>query len=260
MRTHEDRNRIISHLKGDVLRHIVTLKMLQLYGDAIEFRFVQGTGGWALLSLLPVVMSDFDRQTYPEAKFVVLVDGTSQASKLDLLENLPAGRLVIKSYDASVTRFALGRLGARKVRSFRSFTLPPAGPVEAAPAGVIESEALVPEIIQMFSHNGYLEAELAIHFAARARWYAIQDGVRKISAGFVFRNFDLVWEIGGLFTVPGFRRQGHARKIVAAALNHLVAQKLVPRYQVRADNLESIRLAESTGLQPFLQMDHLLTH
>jgi mannobiose 2-epimerase len=53
---------------------------------------------------------------------------------------------------------------------------------------------------------------------------------------------------------------GHARKIVTAALNNLVTRNLVPRYQVRSDNIESIRLAESAGLQEFLQMDHFVVN
>jgi GNAT superfamily N-acetyltransferase len=253
-----DREVITSRLRQDVLRHVVTLKMLHYYGDSMELRFAQDDAGWALLSLLPVRVSDFDRQTYPEADSVVLVDGDSEGLKSVLLERLPPGRLVIKAHDDFTRRFALQALGAQRARSFKSFTLPSQARLEPAPTGIVESETLDPEIAGILSGNGYTGPELARLFAAGARWYAIEEGGRYISAGFVFPNFDKVWEVGGLFTEPGRRRRGHARRIVAAALGHLAARKLVPRYQVRSDNLESARLAESAGLREFLQMDHFV--
>jgi ribosomal protein S18 acetylase RimI-like enzyme len=255
-----ERDLIVSCLRSDLLRHIVTLKMLRLFGEAIELRFAQDDNGWALLSFLPVQISQFDRETYPDADFVVLIDGTSDGSKAILAEKLPPGRLVIKSYDAWVRQFVQDRFRVKKVRSFISFTRSIDAHLETAPGGVAESETLVPEMAQIFSHNGYGGAELAGHFAAGARWFAVQDDGRNVSAGFVFRNFDVVWEIGGLFTEPNYRRQGHARKIVAAALHHLMTRQFIPRYQVRSDNIESIRLAEAAGLHEFLQMDHFLTN
>jgi hypothetical protein len=45
---------------------------------------------------------------------------------------------------------------------------------------------------------------------------------------------------------------------VAAALSYLIEHGQIPRYQVRSDNLPSIRLAEASGLREFLRMDHLL--
>ncbi len=260
MGSHASRDLIRSRLQHDVLRHIVTLKMLQLHGEAIELRFAEDGDGWALVSLLPVQVSDFDRRAYAESRFVVLVDGTSAASKLALLEGLPTDRLVIKTYDDLVRRFALARLRARRVQTFVSLTLPAGARPEAAPPGVVESGVLVPEVARMLSNNGYTLEDLASQFAAGARWFATQEGGRTVSAGFVFPNFDAVWEIGGLFTEPGWRRQGRARSIVVAALSHLVSRSRVPRYQARSDNLESIRLAQAAGLREFLRLDHLLAN
>jgi predicted GNAT family acetyltransferase len=48
------------------------------------------------------------------------------------------------------------------------------------------------------------------------------------SAGFVFRNFESVWEIGGVFTHPEFRRHGLARQVVAAALSYLIEHGQIP--------------------------------
>jgi len=260
MRIRASRDLIRSRLQRDVLRHVVTLKMLQLYGDAIELKFAEDGDGWALLSLLPAEMSDFDRRAYAESRFVVLVDGTSAGSKLTLLEGLPSDRLVIKTYDDLVRQFALARLRARKVRSFVSLTVPAGTRLEEKPSGVVESGLLAPEVARMLSNNGYTPEELAGQFAAGARWFATQEAGKTVSAGFVFPNFDSVWEIGGLFTEPGWRRQGRARSIVIAALNYLTARGRVPRYQAQSDNIGSVRLAQAAGLREFLRLDHLLAN
>lgn len=258
MKKQEERDLVQSRLQGDVLRHIVTLKMLRLFGGVIDLRFAQDAQGWALLTLLPVRVSDFDRRTYPDAESVALVDGTSDTLKERLLEGLPRVRLVIKTYDESVRQFALNRLRASKARSYISFSRPGGANPGAEPSGIVESGTLVPEIARMLAKNGYFAEELAGHFSAGARWFAVREGEANISAGFVFPNFEPVWEIGGLYTEPDRRRQGHARSVVAAALGHLAARGSIPRYQVRSDNVESIRLAEAAGLQEFLRMDHFL--
>jgi ribosomal protein S18 acetylase RimI-like enzyme len=258
MTDHGDREVITSRLRQDVLRHVVTLKMLHFFGDSMELRFAQDDAGWALLSLLPVRVSEFDRQVYPNADTVVLVDGVSDALKSALLAGLPAGRLVIKAHDDFTRKFALEALGAQRALSFRSFTLPPTARLEPAPTGIMESEALDPEIARILARNGYTGPELARFFAAGARWYAIEEAGRYVSAGFVFPIFERVWEVGGLYTEPDHRRRGHARRIVAAALGHLAARNLITRYQVRSDNLESVRLAETAGLREFLRIDHFV--
>ena len=105
-----NREVIVSCLRHDLLRHIVTLKMLRAYGESMELRFVMEDGGWALLSLLPARVSEFDRQAYPEADLVVLVDGSSDALKEGLLEGLPPGQLVARACDGPTRRFAAAGL------------------------------------------------------------------------------------------------------------------------------------------------------
>jgi GNAT superfamily N-acetyltransferase len=263
---------IVSLLEGDILRHVVTLKMLHLHGDALDLRFAQDDDGWALLTSFPARTFAYDSQTYPDSDTIILVDGSSDAAKARLLKELPRGRLVIKTYDASVKQYAQRGLGATMVRSFLSYTTFPAAPHAPNPSQmgddgssqtpgaprVLDSDKPSPEIGAMLAQNGYLDHELAAYFRDGSRWFAIKEGREFVSAGFVFRNFGPVWEVGGLYTKPDHRRKGHARVIVAAALRHLARKSLIPRYQVRSDNLPSIQLAESAGLQEFLRMDHFL--
>jgi RimJ/RimL family protein N-acetyltransferase len=85
-----------------------------------------------------------------------------------------------------------------------------------------------------------------------------------VSACFVFANFDApaeplrIWEIAGLHTVEGERHKGYARQVVETALHLLRAQGTIPRYQIREDNVPSMRLAESVGLRQFLTTEHFL--
>lgn len=166
--------------------------------------------------------------------------------------------MVIKTYDKAVKSYSKDRWAARLARSFISFTASESLTSAQRSPEVTDGTALSSDLAQMFAANGYLDSEIIRHFAEGARWFAILNGAKARSVGFVFRNFESVWEIGGVLTQPDFRRRGLARQIVAAALSYLVEHGQIPRYQVRSDNLPSIKLAEASGLREFLRMDHLL--
>jgi len=251
---------ILSRLRADPLRHIVTLKMLHMHGDTIRTIPLEDESGWALLSMFPVHVSEFDRQTYPGMQQVILIDGTSERNKLKLLRGLPAQSVVVKTYDDAIKKYLVRQLDAEPALSFLSFTGSPGGTSGTPMPGLIESTSLNDEAVRLFGYNGYEPAKLDRYFADGARWFGVRAGGRIVSVCFVFRNFETVWEIGGVFTELTHRRQGLARGVVSAALNHLLTVGLTPRYQVRSDNVESIRLAETAGLKEFLRMSHYLVH
>ncbi len=251
-------DRTLALLRSDCLRHIVTLKMLHVGGAAVECRLREDKNGWGLLSLFSTRVFEYDQQTYPDRDWIILIDGTSDTAKSTLLEELPVGALVVKTYDVAVKEFLTRQYRAAPVRSFVSFTSPPGGPPYSPIREIVESSQFEPGVAEMFAANGYLENELARHFADGARWFGIRAAGRVVSACFVFRNFETVWEIGGVFTQPELRRQGLARQVVAAALHYLHQSHCLPRYQVRSDNLASIDLAKAFGLREFLRMDHFL--
>jgi ribosomal protein S18 acetylase RimI-like enzyme len=258
MLSDKELGKIMLLLRAAPLQHVVTLKMLHLLGSGVDFRFIEGSDGWALRSLFPANAFEYDRQTYPDQELVVLIDGTSTSAKLELLGGLPRVPLVVKTYDKSVAAHLESKRSASRVRSFLSFTTDDTEQLPPVPPGILLGTVLNPEVSRMFASNGYQDSELARHFADGARWFFAQKQGRGCSAGFVFRNFESVWEIGGLYTEPEYRRQGLGRQIVAAALRHLVGSGRIPRYQVRSDNEPSIRLALASGLKEFLRMDHFL--
>lgn len=258
MRHGNDICRISSLLRTAPLQHVVTLKMLHLLGSSIEFRLLEVPSGWALMSQFSASAFEYDRQTYPDRELVVLIDGTSADAKLDLLGGLPNRRLVVKTSDCAVGAHLGASRSARAARSFLSFTSAENMAPKPKAAGIVEGTDLMPEVARMFAQNGYLESELGRHFADGARWFATRHQGKICSAGFVFRNFEAVWEIGGIYTEPEYRRQGFGRKIVAAALSELLGTNRIPRYQVRSDNKPSINLARASELVEFLRMDHLL--
>ncbi len=248
----------LPRLSADRLRHIVTLKMLHLYGDQVQVVPLEDASGWALMTLLPTQISDFDRHTYPTTELVVLIDGSSIKNKIELLQGLPDAPLVVKTYDEPIKLYLRSQFQAEPALSFISFTATGAPPQVSTPIEVIESTTPDDEATRLFSYNGYEPAELARYFADGARWFGIREGGRLISVCLVYRNFETVWEIAGVYTEPDRRAQGHARNVVRAALAHLLASGLIPRYVVRFDNTASIRVAEAVALKEFLRVDHYL--
>ena len=260
MVTDAELSRACALLETDLLPNVVTLKMLNCYRDAISVRLLSQGEQWAMLSLLPVQASGFDRSSYPDVDVIAFIDGNDQAAKSALLDALPRRRVVVKTGDDSLQAKLLRRPQATRTCTFLSFTSPPQGLGEYAPGRdqVVESTAWEGAAWQLFQGNGYAGDELETYFSNGARWFGIERDGRIVSACFVFQNYRRVWEVAGVRTHPGYQRQGLAGQAVAAALRWLAAQRLIPRYQARTDNLGSVRLAAGCGLVQFLRFDHYL--
>jgi ribosomal protein S18 acetylase RimI-like enzyme len=245
-------------LRSDPLRHLVALKMLSLYGDQAELKLVRGVDGWALSTTLPIHVTAFDSKNYPSAEFFVLIDGTDPASMLELLGELPRTEVIVKTSHQPVSDHAVSHLGGRALRTFISFTAGKrvrANDIE----DVTEEGKLTRDVADaLVAAGGYGRSELAEAFQQGARSFAIRRQGRAISACFVYPNFETIWEIAGVFSQPEHRGQGHARRVVTAALRHLAAANLQARYQVTADNAASLRLASSLGLREFLRVTHVV--
>jgi GNAT superfamily N-acetyltransferase len=232
--------------------------MLNSYGDAMTMTLHRDGPDWALLSLLPVRASDWDRKMYPDAEYIAFVEGSSSALKLGMLEKLPDCRLVVKTGDPRVQEFLSRRPGAARVTSFRSFTTGPESEKARGTPGALPEEGRDDTPWHLFALNGYEPDELRRYFENGARWFGCRLGDGLRAACFVYQNYKEVWEIAGVYTEPAFRRRGLARAVVVAALIWLRSQGKIPRYQVREDNTASISLAESCGLVEFLRVDHFV--
>jgi len=251
-----DRDTVTRLLEEDLLRNVVTLKMMNSHAAAMTFHLCRQADGWAALSLLPAGASDWDRHAYPGARFVALVDGTSVSAALSLLHRLPEGPVVLKTGEPRL-HATLDQVPMAKCTAvFRSFTTRPGAPAAALDSSVPEASVLDDDAAALFRGNGYQADELARYFANGARWFGVRSAGVLASACFVFQNYGPVWEVAGVRTLEQFRRKGMGRRIVTAALSHLQRNARLPRYQARADNTASIDLALTCGLVEFLRVQH----
>ena len=261
-----ERARAVELLESDPLRHVVTLKMLALFGDRALSSLVESSEGWALRVVLPTSAFEYDARHYGQVPRVVLVNGNWDAAKLALLGDVPSGGYVLKTGDPALQRFARETLGIEPVRSFTSFT--GSALAAAEPAGVGSEAAVEPGVVEgggldaparaLFAQTIYEPAELETYFAAGARWFARRAGARLVSGCFVFENFSRVWEVAGVFTEAAWRRQGLAATVVRAAVADLIERGLQPRYQVETSNRASVELARRLGLTEFIVVEHFV--
>lgn len=244
-------------LRTDPLRHIVSLKMLTRFGPQMTLRFAGEAQAWALLSLLPSQCFEYDARTYPTSRFIALIDGTSEALQLELLDQLPSEELVVKTYTSSLRHYLVSQRAGTRVATFASFSAPPSLALPRSSVSY-ESFELSTEASQLFERAGYGLEELERSFRDGSRWFGIEREGALVGGCFVFRNFDAVWEIAGVFTDPRFRRQGLAATVVRAATAYLLSAGCVPRYQVTVANLASMQVAHAVGLREFIRVDHVL--
>jgi GNAT superfamily N-acetyltransferase len=245
-------------LEEDPMRNLVTLKMLTCYPGAMDFELLREEKRWALLSLLEVSASAWDRETYPDCKYAAFINGNDGDKMIQLLARLPKEDLVVKTTDEVVWEWLVQTRNGTKVLAFHSFTSEVksgAGtPDEKIASSSVHNEAAW----KMFRANGYVDEELVQYFRNGAKWFGIKEDGQLASACFVFENYQRVWEIAGVYTQPDYRRRGLARKVVEAALVYLAQAGLVPRYQARWDNHPSLSLARACGLNEFLRMEHYI--
>ena len=62
----------------------------------------------------------------------------------------------------------------------------------------------------------------------------------------------------GVVTLPEFRQQGHAKRLIRSISQAAILQGYEPQYRCQLDNSNSLALAQSSGLAPLLQWDVVL--
>ncbi len=250
---------IRNFLNRNVLKNLVSLKMLGTYGESIICRFVENGDSVGALLLLPTTVSTYDAQTYPQTRFVVLLSTSDATATRALLPHIPSDCDLVFKLTAAHDRAVIGeQFALRHVKSVRSYTNQP-GSHFVLTQDVRISEQLEKKACQIFVERGYRRSEIEELFVNRqALLFELRQNERLVAACFAFRIAETVWEIGGVYTVPDQRRKGHARRLVETALHALINQGFTPRYQVEGDNLPSIQLAEALGLRKFMTIEHWL--
>jgi hypothetical protein len=245
-------------LESDTLRNIVTLKMINNYPGSIKMDLLERKQKWALLSLLPTDVSEWDRKRYPNTRHVALLDGNDLGCKRHLWKDMPKAKVVLKTGDPELKEMLQRTRGVSRVDSFVSFTKRTDSAVAAQDAFIVQSDRLMPQVEGLIKENGYETEELQRYFSNGAVWFGVKNGEQIVSVCFICQNYGSVWEVAGVYTLPLFRKLGFARRSVVASIDHILSRSLIPRYQVRWNNGPSIQLALSIGLEEFLRLDHYL--
>lgn len=255
MFTHQ--TELLAFLNRDQFKHIVHLKMLLAYGTQIESHYITHRGSAGVLLLLPTAVSSYDKVTYPQTKYVVLMSADDPSVTQQMLDYVPTDCDLLFKFIAPQDRAVVEtRFPLQRVTSFLSYTCPPTTPFNHA-AEVIVSERINERLYPLYAQNGYMPDELQRHFSTgKALSFAIDVNGDPVSACLAYQNYKNIWEIGGVYTIPTARRKGYAKKLVESALHQLLTNGYMPRYQMHESNVASMRLAETVGLRRFLTVEH----
>ena len=248
---------VIAKLARDALRNIVLLKHLEAYPDHTQTHHVADGGATATLVLLETAVSAYDREAYPAAKYAALISSDAAALTLRLLDGVPNNAAVVFKVAGDAQGAAIAsRFDVRQTAEFWSFTS--AAPFERD-ADVVLTQSPGEAALDLFAAQGHARGWLA-PLLASDRAFACTLGLpeRPLAVCFAYENYRNVWEIGGVVAPPEFRGRGFAARAVRTALAELSRRGLTPRYQVDRNNVPSVRLAESVGLQQFLAITHFL--
>lgn len=243
-------------LQRDLLSNVIILKTLAAYSNVMQVHcVVVGTDVGVLVPLLTHA-SPFDYATYPTADFVVMLAATRPPLVQALLPYIPTGgNLVFKLADPMIRTVIEQAFRLTRLTAYVSYTAH-AGQSFTSSAHVRVASHLDERCLTLFAAQGHTRGEVEQAFARPDTLLFTIEQLDPVAVCFTYQNFASVYEIGGLYTVPEARRQGHARSLVESALHNLSRRQLIPRYAVKETNRPSIRLAETLGLKPFVTMEH----
>ena len=251
------REEIVDILEQRALQNIVLLKHLEAFPNDTQVHHVSSTLGSATLVLLNVAASTYDQRTYPTAEYAALMSSDHPSLTQALLRHVPHGVGVVFKLSSAPDAVAVdAAFPTRRTTSLLSFTARPDFTCDRQ-AQILNNPNLA--LLELFETQHHArDWLLPLLRSGRAFVCAVCEGDSPLAACFAFENYQHIWEIGGVVTSPSQRRRGYASRAVSTALSELAARRLAPRYQVQEDNLPSIRLAQSLGLDLFLTITHFL--
>jgi len=261
-----DNETVRAYLERDLLQNAVPLKMLAAYSHGIEAFHAQVGEDEGVLLLLETAVFPFDAATYPAYDKIVLIASDSPAVTSQLSQHIPVHKnLVFKLCRDDDKEVIAQQVPVQRNTAYLSYTTPSSStslkssqpwPVHE---NVIISEEWDAQLMPLYAKIDYTQEEVEGFFAADRTWNftIIADG-KPICACLAYKNYQSIWEIGALYTLPGYRQQGLAQRVVETAVSTLLAHNLTPRYQVWEENIASRKLAEKLGLELFLTTTHYI--
>ncbi|TWT10820.1 GNAT family N-acetyltransferase [Reyranella sp. CPCC 100927] len=249
---------VIESLEREPLRNIVLLKHLEAFPDHTQVHHAASASGTGTLVLLEVAASAYDSRTYPAATFAALISSDHPSLTRQLLDAVPPDVGVVFKLSSNGDRDVVAaRFSLERTTSVLSFTARPSrfAHDDGVRLTAEPSEAMYTFFASQDHDRDWLEPLLR---SGRAFTCVLEHGGQPVAVCFAFENYRRVWEVGGVFTPPEHRGQGLAARVVRTALAELERRQLIPRYQVHEENVPSVRLAQSIGLDQFLQITHFL--
>lgn len=260
MQATNDVSEAVARLEREPLRNIVLLKHIEAFRDHVSLTQVSIDRSVATLVLLSTCASAYDRETYPEATFAALISSDGPELTRRLIESVPRQHPIVFKLGSDADRDVVAdHFPISRATSFLSFTArEPAAFV--ADDGVSVTISASEAMLDLFESQGHPKEWLRPLLSSGHAFTCVleQDGEPR-SVCLAFENHRQIWEVGGVVTPVQHRGRGLASRVVRRSLAELQRRGLVPRYQVREDNLPSIRLAASVGLRQFLQLTHFRT-
>ncbi|MNO26552.1 FR47-like protein [compost metagenome] len=251
---------IMEMLRRNPLKNITLLKMLTAYHQVMDNYLIEQEDNWGILLLLPADAFAYDLRAYPDADTIVLMDYSSLEVLPALIKRMPKNaRLVFKLQEEPSVLGLSEHYPLRKVRRFYSYSTEP-GQSFTSDGDTVLSEQLDERLLPLWAANGYSREEIVHYFEAGAFSVSLFKGEIPLSTCFVFRNEEQIWEIGGVHTAEEVRKEGLALRVVRTAVFHTLQRGYIPRYQVQDNNVPSIRLAESLGLQLAVKLTHWINY
>ena len=160
------RTRMEALLGMDLLTHVSHLKMVQAYGDALQYTLLDQGEDWGLSLWYPAAWSAYDRAAYPEAEQIVYL-AASRPSLLDVAINvLPRiGSVIFKLTGPDQAACAAKRYALTRKRAYWTYT--------CAEGAVLSPEPQVLRISQpdagvqaLWALNGYDVPEIKAQLQA----------------------------------------------------------------------------------------------
>lgn len=252
-----DTHTTIQWLNRDLSHNVIVLKYLQSYGQYSQCWYAELEGQAGALAMVPTRYVSFDYHSYPDTDYVVLPVFRDAAIAEALLEHVPFERkLLYKMPSLYEYELISKHTHLQRIQAYRSFSNLAGHQFEAID-GIVVSDQLEDSCLALYEQQGHDREEVCELFEQGLAFSCSKyQAGQAVCSSYIFQNFGPVWEVAGLFTLPSARRQGLAKQVVQTALAELQQRGLTPRYVAHEANIASQQLAQSLGLEHFMDFTH----